>query len=245
MKGVSMTEDSPATNSQFDLSEVEKARIRAEVRYAVIAAKEAHPQEKSKSLTEKIFAYLSNGFVLLLIGSLITSWLVPHFQREYEARKQQAGLMQDCLAQFLLYSNSIWQEYYTILPLTQKVEIDQDEYFKYTAEIAQIKLKRYDAFSKVQSLAIVFPDGTNGSASVESSLKSYAIRLNTASAAIDAWLTNLYCTPTKRKQSPCASFDPTFDSFNEYTKIKKLVVEIGNQDSESVATLMVKRINEY
>lgn len=242
-----MTEDNRETDSHFDLSEEEKTRIRAEVRYAVIAAKEAHPAEKSKSVIEQVLAYLSNGFVILLIGSLITSWLVPRFQREYEARKQQAVLMQDCLAQFLLYSNSIWQEYYAILPLTQKVEIHQDEYIQYMKEIAQIKLKRYDAFAKVQSLAIVFRDGTkrDGAASVESSLKSYAIRLNNASTAIDKWLTNLYCTPTKREHSPCASFDPAFDSFNEYTKIKNLVVEIGNQDSENVETLMVRRINEY
>lgn len=239
-----MTEDSLETDPQFDLSEEEKARIRAEVRYAVIAAKEARPAERAKSVIEQVLAYLSNGFVLLLIGSLITSWLVPHFQREHEARKQQAGLMQDCLAQFLLYSNSIWQEYYAILPLTQKVEIGQDEYIQYMKEIAQIKLKRYEAFAKVQSLGIVFRDEAKGSTSVESSLKSYAIRLNSASAAIDKWLTNLYCTPTKRAQSPCASFDPTFDSFKEYKNIKNLVVEIGNQDSDSVATLMVRRINE-
>lgn len=240
-----MTEDKSLTDSQFDLSDEEKARIRTEVRYAVISAKEARPAEKPKSVIEQILAYLSNGFVLLLIGSLITSWLVPHFQRQYEGRKQQAVLMQECLAQFLLYSNSIWQEYYAILPLTQKTEIEQNEYLQYTKEITQIKLKRYDAFAKVQSLAIVFRETSSSTASVEASLKNYAIRLNNASAAIDKWLTNLYCTPTKRIASPCASFDPTFDSFNEYTKIKNLVVEIGNQDSESVATLMVKRIKEF
>jgi len=240
-----MTEDNALTDSQFDLSDEEKARIRTEVRYAVISAREARPAEKSKSVIEQVLAYLSNGFVLLLIGSLITSWLVPHFQRQYEGRKQQAALMQECLAQFLLYSNSIWQEYYAILPLTQKTEIEQNEYLQYTKEITQIKLKRYDAFAKVQSLAIVFRDTSSSTTSVEASLKNYAIRLNHASAAIDKWLTNLYCTPTKRIASPCANFDPTFDSFNEYTKIKNLVVEIGNQDSESVATLMVKRIKEY
>lgn len=240
-----MTEDKSLTDSQFDLSDEEKARIRTEVRYAVISAREARPAEKSKSVIEQILAYLSNGFVLLLIGSLITSWLVPHFQRQYEGRKQQAVLMQECLAQFLLYSNSIWQEYYAILPLTQKTEIEQNEYLQYTKEITQIKLKRYDAFAKVQSLAIVFRETSSSTASVEASLKNYAIRLNNASAAIDKWLTNLYCTPTKRIASPCASFDPTFDLFNEYTKIKNLVVEIGNQDSESVATLMVKRIKEF
>jgi hypothetical protein len=54
----------------------------------------------------------------------------------------------------------------------------------------------------------------------------------------------LYCTPTKRERSPCASFDPTFDAFTEYENIKKLVVEIGNRESDNVAAIIVAEMKQ-
>jgi len=240
-----MSDNSTNDVQHPELSEQERARIRAEMRYAMLVVQEAHPSEKPKSRVEKILGYLSNGFVLLLIGAAITSGLLPHFQRKYENRKQQFILKQECLEQFLLYSNSIWQEYYAILPLTQETDLNKDEYVRYMKEIAQIKLKRYDAFAKVQALAIVFREDFNSKSSpVETSLKKYAVSLNTASAAVDKWLRGIYCTPTKREQSPCANFDPAFDAFSEYEQIKKLVVEIGNNESNNVAALIVSSINQ-
>lgn len=189
-----MVEDSSRNVHQHELSEEEQSHIRAEMRYAMLATQEgARAVEKPKSGIDKMLGYLSNGFILLIIGAIITSGLVPYFQRKYENRKQQYGLMQECFAQFLLYSNSIWQEYYAILPLTQEVEINKDEYLRYTKEIAQIKLRRYDAYAKVQALSVVFRRGTDSKSNpVETALKTYAVRLNIASAAIDKWLTGLY-----------------------------------------------------
>lgn len=153
--------------------------------------------------------------------------------------------MHECLSQFLLYSNSIWQEYYTILPLTQEVEINKDEYLKYMKEIANIKLNRYDSFAKVEALSIVFrEDADNDTSPVEVALNTYATRINAVSTAINKWLAALYCTPVERESSPCATFDPNFDAFSEYEKIQNLVLEIGNIESEKVATLMVKRISK-
>lgn len=229
----------------LNLSEQERARIRAEMRYAMLVTQEAPSAEKPKSAIGVVLGYLSNGFIILIIGSLITTWLVPRFQRQYEARTQQVNLMQECLSQFLLYSNSIWQEYYTILPLTQEAEINKDEYLKYLNGIAEIKLKRYNSFAKVEALSIVFrEDADNKPSPEEEALKNYAIRLNTASDAIDKWLTALYCTPTEREYSPCASFDPTFDAFSEYKKIQDLVLRIGNEDSDEVAAQLVRRISK-
>jgi hypothetical protein len=238
--------DSSSSDGKYPvLSEQERALIRSEMRYAMLAAQECRPAEKPKSGFDRALAYLSNGFVLLLVGALITSFLVPHFQRNYDNRKQQLNLMQDCLGQFLLYSNSIWQEYYSILPLTQEPEIDKDQYIKYVNEIAQIKLKRYDAFAKVQALSVVFRHNINDkNTPVDTALKNYAKELNTASAAIDKWLRQLYCTPINREESPCNTFDPTFDAFTEYEGIKKLVIKIGNEDSDNVAELMVQNIND-
>jgi hypothetical protein len=118
-------EDAAAT---LELSEGERARIRAEMRYAALAVRETRPSEAPKGRLAKALDYLSNGFVLLIVGSLITSFLVPRFQRAGEARRQRAALMQEALEQFLLYSNSIWQEFYATLPLALEAEIAKEQY---------------------------------------------------------------------------------------------------------------------
>ena len=241
-----MPDPHTAETGTVELPEQDRARIRAEMRYAALAVQELRPEEKQKSKFDKVLSYLSNGFVLLLIGSVITAGLVPYFQRNFEEKRQRIATMQECLAQFLLYGNSIWQEYYAILPLTQQQEIDRDDYLRYVKEITQIKLKRYDAFAKVEALAVVFQaDAKDKNMLVEKALKDYAIKVNTTSTAIDSWLTALYCTPLKRDKSPCATFDPTFDAFRGYTHIKQLVQDIGNEGAEGVAALMVRRINSF
>ncbi len=225
------------------LSETERVRIRAEMRYAMLVVQEGRPREKPKPFLDKVPGYLSNGFVLLIVGSVITYFFVPHFQRAYEQRTQQSALMQECLSQFLAYSNSIWQEYYRILPLTLEAEIDKEEYVCLMNDISQIKLKRYDAYAKVQALAIAFRISRDDQEStVEQALSDYALNVNSASKAIDTWLGDLYCTPTKRLKSPCGTFDPTFDAYVGYQQIQKLVLELGNEDTQQVTKLMVKQI---
>lgn len=234
------------TNPNEILSESERVKIRAEVRYALIAAKESREPEPPKTGLSRILGYLSNGFVLLIVGSIITSILVPHFQKKYERRAQQVTLMQECLSQFLLYSNSLWQEYYALLPLTQKSEIDEATYLGYVNKVAEIKLKRYDAYAKVQALTVVFEleNGASTEQPLNSTLKRYAIDLNLASAAMDKWLTGLYCTPFTRDVSPCEEFDPSFDPYQEHLKIKSLVSSVGNAGTDAVAAEIVKRISQ-
>jgi hypothetical protein len=232
--------------SPNELSEQERARIRAEMRYAAEVAREARDRPAPKSRVEKALGILGNGFVLLVIGSLITSVLVPRFQRDYESRKQQAALMQEALANFLLYSNSMMQEYYSILPLTQQSDLSREEYLQQIKEIAQIKLRRYDSYARLQAVATVFRHGQSSQEPViQERIGNFAVSLNAASARIDRWLTNLYCTPTRRTVSPCASFDPRFDPHGEFEAIKQVVVDVANRESEGVATLMVARISQY
>ena len=239
----------PSPDDRFaTLDGADRARIRAEMRYAALVISEAKETPR-KSAFDKLLTFLSNGFVLLLVGSILSTFLVPRFQQYYEGQRQQAALMQECLTQFLQYGNSIWTEYYAILPLTQAKEIDREEYLKYVNLIAQVKLKRYEAYARVRALALVFREARSNApgdaAKVDATLEAYAVRLNLASAAIDEWLRNLYCTPFERKKTPCDTFDRDFDAFAEYEKIKNLVLEIGNQDVDDVARLMVRRIRDY
>ncbi len=241
-----MTDEPPGETPGLALPEEERKRIRAEMRYAMLSAQEARPPEKPKTRLDTVLGYLSNGFFLLVIGSLITSVLVPQFQREYESRANRSKLMQESLAEFLLYSNSIWQEYYAILPLTLEPEIDKNQYVRSMNEISQIKLKRYDAYAKTQALALVFRDeGSKDKSPVEKALNEYAVNVNAVSEAIDTWLSDLYCTPTKRPTSPCARFDPDFDAYERYTQLKELVIKIGNERAQEVSELMVEQIKSH
>lgn len=230
-----------ADSSDFQLNEDERKCIREEVRYALAIQKEGRPPEKEQSMLQKMLSYLSNGFVLLIVGSLITSTLVPYFQQEFEKKKQRTILMQECLSQYLLYSNSIWQEYYAIFPLTHNIEIDKETYNKYITDISKIKLHRYDAFAKVQGLASVFRSKKTGSSELEQALHNYAIRVNSISEAIDTWLRNLYCAPDKCITDNRAPIDPNFRAYDSFLKLQPLVYGIQD-DEKKVSELMVNQI---
>lgn len=255
-----MANSSSTVSEDLELPAEERARIRAEMRYAMLVAQAGRPAEKPRTAAESILSYLSNGFVLLLVGSLITSALVPYFQREYESRTRRSALKQECFSQFLLYSNSIWQEYYAILPATLQTDMDKDEYVKYKNEISQIKLKRYDAYAKVLALALAFRESSTGiraflsrllsrvdavpdtASPVEAALHNYATEVNAVSEKIDTWLHDLYCTPTKRAKSPCEIFDPAFVAYQQYEAIKTEVNKLGNERTQEVAGMIVQKI---
>jgi hypothetical protein len=233
-------ENSVPEELESQLTEHERKRIREEMRYALAVLTEgSHPPQPASSV-EKLLSYLSNGFVLLLVGSLITSILVPRFQQRYEKKTQKTALMQECLAQFLLYGNSTWQEFYTILPLVHNTEIDTETYDKYIGEISQIKLRRYDAFAKVEALAITFRTDEHESP-VEKALYEYAVRVNSNSTAINNWLRNLYCAPDKCVAYGGAPVDPQFRSYEAYLRLEPLLQKT-QEDAKSVSELMVGKI---
>src|SRR5262249_41541689 len=133
-----------------------------------------------------------NGFVLLIVGALITSFLVPYYQRKYEERKQKRDTRNECLRQFLLASNLIWQEWFLLGPLTQKTVLSGEEYSKALEQINGIRIKRYDAFATVEALAVAYRERREEKA-VEEAIDDYAVRVNQISHNIDRWLRTLRC----------------------------------------------------
>ncbi len=195
-----------------------------------------------KKTAGRILEFLSNGFVLLIVGSLITSFLVPRFQRAYEQERRTAQLMQECMSQFLLYSNSIWDEYYSIFPLLHHDEIDLEKYNSHIKQISNIKLRRFDAFARVQALAIVFRKAKSVEKSkIETALHDYAVHVNTISKTIDAWLRNLYCAPDKCRSSSVAPIIVDFDPYTSFQEIKAKVVQTQHTD-QKISELMVDQI---
>lgn len=200
--------------------------------------KMVEPESKLK----KILSYLNSGFMLLVVGSLITSFLVPSFQRQQEIRSQEKALKQEALAQFLLYTNSIWKEYYLMFPLIQEQEIDKETYNLYLSKISDVKLERYNSYAKIKALAIVFRDAQIETESeVEDVLKNYAIEVNQVSSDIDSWLRHLYCAPNKCVFNQ--AINPQFSSYGEYQKLSSRMQE-NQLTSQTVAQAIVTSISE-
>lgn len=224
------------------IGEEERKRIRAEMRYALAVLQETKPASKKTSVLQSTLSYLSNGFVLLIVGSLITSILLPKFQQAYENKKQKTNLMQECLSQYLLYANSIWKEYYSIFPLVHHPAIDMETYNKYLAEIGTIKLSRYDAYAKVKALAIVFRgDNQETPSKVERELEDFARQVNQISETIDLWLRNLYCSPNKCISDGIAPIDPNFSPYGSFLRLQTLLRDIQGIE-HIVAESMVRQI---
>lgn len=193
-----------------------------------------------QSIFERLLAIAGNGFTLLITGTIISTLLVPRFQHQQETLTKEAELQKDCYTHFLLYSNSIWEEYYAILPLTLQTRLDQTEYIEQIKTQAAIKIKRYDAYAKALSLAISFRDkGQQSLSDVEIALAKYAIEVNDVSDNIDSWLRGMYCTPVVGKDSECVHYNSGFDSFAELQKIKEKVVAVGNARTDEVAVQVV------
>lgn len=219
------------------LSRTNQARIRGEIRCALIVLKQAR-QSASKNVLEKALSFLSNGFVLLLAGTLLTSFLVPIYQRQYDQNKKRVELMQDCLSEFLAYSNSIWQEYYSLFPIADESGIDHDQYNLYLNKISEIKLRRYDAFARLQGTAIVFRAWPQNESNVENALQKYAVEINGMSEKFDTWLRKLYCY---RARCPDEAIPPDYSPSDDFSELQHAMEETEER-TKNVSTLMVQQI---
>jgi hypothetical protein len=166
--------------------------------------------------------------VLLVVGTLLTSFLVPIYQRHYDLNKKRVELMQDCLSQFLLYSNSIWREYYSLYPIADQNQIDHKQYLLYLNKISEIKLRRYDAFARLQATAIVFRERPQDESEVERGLQEYAIEINR----------KLYCYSAK---CPDEDVPADYSPSDEFSDLRRAMARMEEQ-AKTVSTLMVQQI---
>jgi len=155
-----MTGNSPPNEPDVDLSEEEKARIRAEVRYAASVAKEALPPEQSKTILEKI---VNNSAFYLILGSLLTtgtSFFSQKMQQNAENEKQQIELSRQLFQNFVLYSNTLWKELYEVEIPTRK-KLSEEQFFAIKKKLHEIELGRRDAYAKILVIANTIGDGSS------------------------------------------------------------------------------------
>jgi hypothetical protein len=195
-------------------------------------------QTASKSFLERVLSFLSNGFVLLVVGTLLTSILVPMYQRHYDLNKKRVELMQECLSQFLLYSNSIWQEYYSLFPIADENDVNHDEYNMYLDKISEIKLRRYDAFARLQATAIVFRTQAQNESDVERALYEFAVEINNTSTKFDTWLRKLYCY---RARCPGEDIPADYSPNDGFSHLRREMAKMEGR-VKRVSTMMVQQI---
>jgi len=189
---------------------------------------------------QRVLGVLSNGFVLLLFGSLITSVLVPHYQRLYEDRRQRSETRKECLRQFFLASNLIWQEYFLLAPVTQKATLSADEYSKLLGEINAVRVKRYDAFATVEALAVAYRDQGDDTA-VEAAIHKFAVRVNQISHQIDTWIRSMRCAGDECDNISVEEAGLAGTIHQQYLAIQSALSTMQDEE-QAVGELMVHRL---
>jgi hypothetical protein len=248
-----------------DIRRVHAEQLRRDITYATAVldvAKRMAPPPPPPSVLARFLGFMSSGLGLLLIGSLITSILVPYYQRASEQRQAERSIMRECFAEFLQYEVSIWREYYAVFPLIHDSEIDRKTYDEYMAKISDIKLDRYSAYGKVKALAIAFresptsfaltnlirgePESAEPAADasapsdIEALILDYAIELNRTSEKIDAWLGALYCA-----RSICADGQSGVVSSKAVIDDLAVTMDRLSDMATSVSERIVRRIQGF
>jgi hypothetical protein len=159
-----MTGNSPPNKPDVDLSEEEKARIRAEVGYAIAVTQLTRPPEQSKTTLEKIVSnsafYLIVGSLLTALTSIVTLSFSQKMQQNAENEKQQIELSRQLFQNFVLYSNTLWKELYAVeIPTREK--LSQEQFFALKKKIHDIQLGRRDAYAKILVIANTIGDDSS------------------------------------------------------------------------------------
>ena len=231
-----MTGNSPPNEPDVNLSEEEKARIRAEVRYAIIAAKEARPPEQSKTTLEKIF---SSSVFSLLLGAVLatgTGIISQKIQQDTENKNQQTKLSGELIEHFNLYSDTLDEEYMTVLNLGVKNKLTDKEYYDYLQKLMKITLQRNNEYAKIQTLAYL-TDNKQISDAEKNLYSAYTNKINKTSDKIYDDLWKLYKETYKLKENQP---NPDANYFNNLLSkdIDPLRVELRN-DRPKVQALIV------
>lgn len=194
------------------------------------ARKASADRHRKRAWLPALLRPLGNGFVLLVVGALITDVLVPRYQTRQADRAARRAARQEALGQFLLYSNSRWQEYYLLPPLLTE-DLSDAAYRGLLEQLTRIKVARYDAFARLQAAALAFrkhPGTPNQE--IEDALADYAVRVNDLSTEIDGWVRNKYCWSHRCRSTPAAPLDPQFNPYDSFEQIKSETVDFHNLD---------------
>jgi len=147
------------------LSEQERKAISERVLFEVQLRKALESDQPSKR--QRLRKWLESNFALLVVGSLISSLLVPYFQQKQEAIRWQKQNQYDNLKYKLTQMRSGLEGFLTLAafpaalneiskPILGNPRLDVEIYRRFDDDLRGIQQKRFEQITKVMSLLIYF-----------------------------------------------------------------------------------------
>ncbi|HEY3265800.1 MAG TPA: hypothetical protein VGM37_02650 [Armatimonadota bacterium] len=148
------------------LSDEEKTRITERVQYERDVREALTPPPKQSG--PGLWSLLNSSLGLLLVTSLITSFLVPRYQARQqrldwqrqvtaENLKYRLGMMRECLMEFSLSNALTAEAYERVRPLIAADRIDGPLYDSFRAQLLTLQNQRFQRAAKVMALIVYFP----------------------------------------------------------------------------------------
>ncbi len=179
------------------LSENEKLQIIDRVKLEIDIRNELISKEvKPKTHWDR----LNGKFVLLVLGSIITGFLVPMFQKhqetlewqrqiKYDRVKYELSMMRDCLKEFIISTAFVSEAYERVKPLLNKKNINKADFNQFNRQFIEMQNLRFRQNAKVLSLVIYYREA----ASTLASINNYIISSTNYLRTIEKYVQNKHC----------------------------------------------------
>jgi hypothetical protein len=222
------------------LSEEEKTHIIEKLRFEnEIRQKLSGPAEPKKS------PWLNSPISLLIIGSIISGFLVPWFQlthKTIEWRRQnqfdnvnfQLGMMRDCLKEFVYLSAYSQEALDRVQPFMQLATPTRKDHEEFEQQYVELQNRRYRQNAKVSSLVIYFRDED-----IRKQFKDYLERCTNYLRDLKRFVKTKYCISNSEA---CKKTDTNKDYLDKYwLVVQSYIVEL-NSSYELVSRKMKEDI---
>jgi hypothetical protein len=145
---------------------VERIQLERDIKRAIA---EEEPQKRRTPLLQNVWGLASSGLGLLLIGGVITGFLVPSFQAyqkklewerqiRYENVKFNLGMRRDCLKEVMIAGTYVSAIIGLITPYKNDQPITKDEYEKLRLQLLSLQNDRYKQNAEVVAMLVYFTD---------------------------------------------------------------------------------------
>jgi hypothetical protein len=147
------------------LTEQERKAISERVLYEVQLRKSLEDEPNNRR--NRFKAWLESNFAILLLGSIISSVLVPYFQQKqdtltwqrqnrYDNLKYKLGEMRNCLEEFLALSAYSAALNEISKPILTSPQVTPEDFQRFETEYTDLKHKRFEQITKVIPKLIFF-----------------------------------------------------------------------------------------
>ncbi len=188
----------------------------------------ADPKRKSFSLWDT----LNSGFVLLLVTTIVTSILVPIYQKRQqdadwwrqlrsENAKYHLGMMRQCLQDFAQTGTYPSVAYEQLRPALHMDRLSEPDYKQLRKSIAQLQEERFKQSAKVTSLLVNYPDPSTARRLAQQYIAEASIYCRQIEAFLDTVHNLSVSGPIKQRRGGGINLDALVSQLDEPTQLYK------------------------